>query len=206
MKLYYKTGACSLAARIVLHDLGLPYEAVKVDTAAGRTEAGEDFSKINPNGYVPALVLDDGEIVTENVALLEYLADSHPAAKLGAADDTPLARARLTEALSYLNSELHKAYGIFFANRSMGPEDREKNLAKLAKRLQTVETKLSDGRSFYMGERFTVADAYLFVLLSWSAPLKHDLSPYPKIQAYQARIGARPAVQAALKAEGLLKS
>ncbi|WP_018632483.1 glutathione transferase GstA [Neomegalonema perideroedes] len=200
MKLYYKTGACSLASRITLHEIGLPYEAVKVDTASGRDETGADYAEINENGYVPALALDDGEILTENVAILQYLAESHPKAGIGA-ENAPLPRARLTEALSFINSELHKSFGSLF--RPMAPEARDKALATLNRRLESVEGQLGDGRPYLLGERFTVADAYLFVVLNWSIPLKIDLSSYPKIQAYRARVGARPAVQAALKAEGL---
>ncbi len=200
MKLYYKTGACSLASRITLHEIGLPYEAVKVDTASGRDETGADYAEINENGYVPALALDDGEILTENVAILQYLAESNPKAGIGA-ENAPLPRARLTEALSFINSELHKAFGVLF--RPMAPELRDKALATLNRRLESVEGHLGDGRPHLLGERFTVADAYLFVVLNWSIPLKIDLSSYPKIQAYRARVGARPAVQAALKAEGL---
>ncbi len=200
MKLYYKTGACSLASRITLHEIGLPYEAVKVDTASGRDETGADYAEINENGYVPALALDDGEILTENVAILQYLAESHPKAGIGT-ENAPLPRARLTEALSFINSELHKSFGSLF--RPMAPEARDKALATLNRRLESVEGQLGDGRPYLLGERFTVADAYLFVVLNWSIPLKIDLSSYPKIQAYRARVGARPAVQAALKAEGL---
>lgn len=205
MKLYYKTGACSLASRIALHEIGSPYEAVKVDTASGRDETGEDYSEINQNGYVPALQLENGEILTENVAILQYLAESHPEAKIGAAENTPLGRARLTEVLSFVNSELHKAFGIFFRG-AMEPEAKEKALSVLRRRLEAVEAQFADGRPYLLGERFTVADAYLFVVLSWSAPLKIDLSAWPKVQAFRARAAARPAVQAALRAEGLLRA
>lgn len=205
MKLYYKTGACSLAARIVLHEVGQAYEAVKVDTATGRDETGADFTAVNPNNYVPALELDKGEVLTENVAILEYLAETHPAAGIGAQEDSPLGRARLTETLSFLNSELHKAFGIFFRG-PMAPEAQEKAQALLNRRLEAVEAKFGDGRAYLLGARFTVADAYAFVVLNWSNFLKISLDSYPKIQAYRARVAARPAVQAALKAEGLLRA
>jgi len=202
MKLYYSPGACSLAPHIVALEAGIPLEIEKVDLRAKKTSSGADFWALNPKGYVPALVLDDGEVLTEGVAVSQYLADRKPEAGL-AAPAGSLGRYRLQEMLTYLNSELHKNYSPLF-NPATTPELRAEKVAALHKRYDLIEKQLQ-GRSYLFGEQFTAADAYLFVVTSWAPKLKLDLSAFPDLAAFQARVAARPAVQAAMRAEGLLK-
>ncbi len=198
MKLYFSPGACSLASHIVLRELGLPFDAVQVDLMKKTTKSGQDFWAINPKGYVPALELDDGSILTEGTAIMQYLADLKPAAKLAAANGT-LERYRLQEWLGFINSELHKTFSPLFNPSST--EDVKDGAKKLiARRLGYVEKQLA-GKEYLTGGAFTVADAYLFTVLGWSGYTGLDLSPFPTVQAYQARVAARPAVQAALAAE-----
>ena len=201
MKLYYSPGACSLAPHIVALEAGIPLQIEKVDLRAKKTESGADFVAINPKGYVPALVLDDGEVLTEGVAVSQYLADRKPESGL-AAPAGSLGRYRLQEMLTYLNSELHKNYSPLF-NPASPPELRAEKVAALQKRYALIEAQLQ-GRSYLFGEQFTAADAYLFVVTNWAFKLKVDLSAFPQLQAFHKRVSARPAVQAAMKAEGLL--
>ena len=203
MKLYYSPGACSLAPHIVAHEAGIPLQIEKVDLRAKKTESGADFVAINPKGYVPALVLDDGGVLTEGVAVSQYLADRKPESGL-AAPAGSLGRYRLQEMLTYLNSELHKNYSPLF-NPASPPELRAEKVAALQKRYALIEAQLQ-GRSYLFGEQFTAADAYLFVVTNWAGKLKLDLSAFPNLAAFQARVAARPAVQAAMRAEGLLKA
>jgi glutathione S-transferase len=203
MKLYYSPGACSLASHIALIEAGAQFEIDKVDTKEQKTESGENFSEINPNGYVPALRLDNGEILTEGAAVLQFIADTFPDAKLAPAGGA-LERARLQEKLVFISSELHKAFSPFFAETLEGAA-REAALAKLAKRLNHIETQLSDGRAFLTGDQFTIADAYLFVVASWTRPLQIDLDQWPNVAAFVTRIAERPSAQAAMRAEGLIK-
>jgi glutathione S-transferase len=203
MKLYYSPGACSLAPHIVALEAGIPLQIEKVDLRAKKTETGADFSALNPKGYVPALVLDDGQLLTEGVAISQYIADRKPESGL-AAPAGSLARYRLQEMLTYLNSELHKNYSPLF-NPASSPELRAEKVAALQKRYALVESQLQ-GQSYLFGEQFTAADAYLFVVTSWAPRLKLDLSAFPNLAAFQARVAARPAVQAAMRAEGLLKA
>ena len=198
MKLYYLTGACSMAANIALREAGLKFDLVKVDRQTKRAADGLDFNEVNPKGYVPALTLDSGETLTENVAVLQYIADRKPAAKLAPAAGT-MERYRLVEWLAFINSEIHKSFGPLF--RKDAPEDTKayarNNIATRAGWLNS-----SWGtRSFLMGEQFTVADAYLFTVLCWSEHAKVDLAKWPKLKAYFAAVSDRPAVVAALKAE-----
>jgi glutathione S-transferase len=202
MKLYYSPGACSLAPHIVAGEAGLALKLEKVDLRTKKTETGADFAAINPKGYVPALLLDDGELLTEGVAVSQYLADRKPESGLAPAAGS-FARYRLQEMLTYINSELHKNYGPLF-NPATAPELRAEKVAALQKRYALIETQLQ-GHSYLFGEQFTAADAYLFTVTSWAGKLKLDLSAYPNLAAFQARVAARPAVQAAMRAEGLLK-
>ena len=202
MKLYYKAGACSLSPHIVLREAGLNFELESVDLATKKTGSGGDYLSFNPKGYVPALLLDDGQLLTEGPAIVQYLADRAPEKQLAPAAGT-MERYRLMEMLNFISTEMHKGFGALFNPKS--PEEW-KGVVKelLAKRIAVVAKQL-EGRDYLMGAQFTVADAYLFTVLNWAGFVKVDLSPWPVIAAYMARVAARPAVQAALKAEGLIK-
>jgi glutathione S-transferase len=200
MKLYYAPGACSLSPDIVLKELGLPHELVKVSTKTKKMEDGGDYLQVNPKGYVPALELDDGQRLTEGPAIVQYLADQVPAAKLAPPNGT-MERYRLQEWLNFITSELHKQFSpLFYPTTS--DETKEAQRAKIAGRYTWLNQKL-EGKDYLMGERFTVADAYLFTILRWSNPSGIDLAKWPVLAQYVARVAARPKVQAALKAEGL---
>jgi glutathione S-transferase len=200
MKLYYLQGACSLASMISLIEAGATYEAVAVDRKTKKLPDGRDYIDVNPKGYVPALELDDGEVLTENTAVLPYIADLNPSANLAPPVGTR-SRFRLQEWLGYLNSELHKNFSTLF--NPSAPEAM-KTIAKdnIARRTAFIEDRLGD-KPYLLGEAFSVADAYLYVILSWREKLGVDLSRFPKVIALYERIRARPAVQAARKAEGL---
>ena len=202
MKLYYAPGACSLASHIALHETGLPFEIDKLNVPTKTTASGEDFMQINPKGYVPAIRLDDGGILTEGAAILQYIADRKPASGLAPEAGT-MARYRLQEWLTFIGTEIHKSFSPLF---SKTVSDEVKNHAHklLAKRLGYVEAQLAD-KPYLMGDSFTVADAYLFVVASWSNHVGFDLGQFPRIREYMARIAARPATQAAMKAEGLIQ-
>jgi len=198
MKLYYSPSACSLSPHIVANELGLAIELVKVDVVAKRTEHGEDFLGINPKGLVPVLQLDDGTVLTEGPAVVQYLADLKPDAQLAPASGS-MARYRLQEMLGYINSELHQGYMPLF-NPACSDEVRSARVAHLHKHYRLLEAAL--GRTpFLLGDRFTVTDAYLFVVTRWAELVKLDLSAFPRLLAFQARIAARPAVQAAMRRE-----
>ena len=202
MKLYYSPGACSLSPHIVAQELGMALSIEKVDTKTKRTETGRDFWQINPKGYVPALELDNGEVLTEGPAIVQYLADQKGNAQLAPANGT-LARARLQEMLNYITSEIHKTYSPLFKDDT--PEaTRAERKAYLQRRYELLERILAK-QTWLLGEHFTVADAYLFVITRWAAGVKLDLSAYPAVLAFQDRVAARPAVQAAMLAEGLIK-
>jgi glutathione S-transferase len=202
MKLYYFSGACSQASNIALRDAGLKFELVKVDRRTRRTTDGLDFNEVNPKGYVPALRLDSGEVLTENVAVLQYIADRNPAAKLAPPAGT-LERYRLMEWLSFINSEVHKQFTPLF--RQDAPEDTKEYARKnLGVRLDYLQRTIGSG-SFVMGEQYTVADPYLFTVLSWGSHVNVDLGRWPELKRYVERIGQRPPVIEALKSEGLLK-
>lgn len=202
MKLYYLPGACSLAANIALREASLKFDLVKVDRQTKRAADGLDFKEVNPKGYVPALTLDSGETLTENVAVLQYIADRNPAAKLAPPAGT-MERYRLVEWLAFINSEIHKSFGPLF--RKDAPDDT-KNYARqnIATRAGWLNSNLG-AHSFLMGEQFTVADGYLFVVLGWGAHAGIDLAQWPQLQGLVARVGARPNVIEALKSEGLAK-
>jgi len=202
MKLYFSPGACSLSPHIVSHELGEPLALEKVDTKTKQTASGKDYLRINPKGYVPALELDDGQVLTEGPAIVQFLADRRPEAGLVPAAGT-FERYRVVEMLGYLNSELHKTYSPLF-NPNTSQEVRAERHEYLKKRYALIEQQLT-GRDYLFGERFGVADAYLFTLTNWAKSVKLDLSDFPSLLAFQQRVAARPAVQAALKAEGLIK-
>jgi glutathione S-transferase len=202
MRLYTMPGACSLATNIALREAGVPFDLVKINHHTHKSAAGVDLNEINSKGYVPALVLDDGELLTENAALLPYVADLNPAAQLAPPNGT-LERYRLTEWLAFINSELHKSFSPLFAPNA-SEDMKQYARANLAKRLGWVSERLGS-RHYLVGEHFTVADAYLFVVLSWAGLVAVDLSPWPNLKAFQERIGARPHVIEALTSEGLLR-
>jgi glutathione S-transferase len=203
MKLYYSPGACSLSPHIALLEAGLPYDLVKVDLRAKKLENGDDYLKVNPKGQVPALVLDNGEVVTEGPVIVQMIADKVSAKNLAPARDSA-ERYKLQEWLNFITAELHKNFGpmfspvladdakAFFKDRVMG-------------KFKYVESQLA-GRDYVMGKQFTVADGYLFTMLAWADRLKFDLSAMPNLLAYKARVGARPKVQEALTKEGLMKA
>ena len=202
MKLYYAPGACSLSPHIVSRELGIPLELKKVNTKDKTIEGGGDYWKVNARGYVPALVLDNGETLTEGPAIVQYLADQKPEAGL-APKAGSFERYRLQEWLNFLTSEIHKQFSPLFKPNT--PEDY-KPIAKqnLASRFDWLDQQLA-GKDYLMGKQFTVADAYLFVLLNWTKFQSIDLAKWPNLAAFQQRVGARPKVQEALQAEGLLK-
>jgi len=200
MKLYYSPSACSLSPHIVANELGLAIELVKVDLVAKRTEHGEDFLAINPKGLVPVLQLDDGAVLTEGPAVVQYLADLKPDAQLAPANGS-MARYRLQEMLGHLNSEIHQAYLPLFDPACSGGV-RSARTAHLHKQYRLIEAALGR-KPFLVGDRFTVADAYLFVLTRWADSVKLEMSAFPNLLAFQSRIAARPAVQAAMKGEQL---
>jgi glutathione S-transferase len=203
MKLYYSPGACSLSPHIALLEAGLPYDLVKVDLRAKKLENGDDYLKVNPKGQVPALALDSGELVTEGPVIVQMIADKASAKNLAPARDSA-ERYKLLEWLNFIGAELHKNFGpmfspvladdakAFFKDRVMG-------------KFKYLDTALA-GHDYLMGKQFTVADGYLFTMLSWADRMKFDLSAMPNLLAYKARVGARPMVQQALTKEGLMKA
>ena len=203
MKLYYAAGACSLSPHIVAQEAGIALELEKVDTKAKRTASGADYWAINPKGYVPALVLDNGELLTEGPAIVQYLADQKPESGLAPANGTA-ARYRLQEMLGYINSELHKTYTPLFKPETPDAV-REERKEYLRKRYALIEQYLAR-HDWLVGDRFSVADAYLFTVTNWSRHVALDLSEFPALLAFQKRVGERPKVQAAMEAEGLLKA
>jgi glutathione S-transferase len=202
MKLYYSPGACSLSPHIVLHEAGLPCELVLASTKSHKLEDGTDYYTINPKGSVPLLELDSGERLTEGPAIVQYLADQVPDRKLAPPTGT-MARYRLMEWLNFITSELHKSFGAFFMP---GMPDEAKTLYRnrLRQRLQYVDGQLA-GKSYLMGEEFSVADAYLFTVSNWTQPTQVDIADLANLQAFRQRMLARPSVQAAMKHEGLIK-
>lgn len=201
MKLYYAPGACSLSPHIVLREAGVPFELDRVDFKTRKTESGADFSSINPKGYVPALQLDNGELLTEGAAIVQYIADQHPAAGLAPQPGT-LERARLQEHLNFIATEVHKSFSPLFSP-DLDDAGREAAKKKIATRLDYVEKLFSDGRQYLLGDTFSVADAYLFVVLGWSKHTGIALEKWPNLAQFVGRVAGRNAVQAALKAEGL---
>jgi glutathione S-transferase len=200
MKLYYMTGACSLASYISLNEAGIKFDAVEVDHKTHKTHDGEDLSAINGKDYVPVLRLDSGEILTENVAVLSYIGDLNPAAMLAPPAGT-FDRYRLLESLAYISAEIHKNFGPLFDPK--GNEDVKRFVrANLDKRLAWLEKALGS-KPFLLGKQFCVADAYLYVVLSWTSRVGIDLAQWPALEAHNGRVSTRPSVLAARKAEGL---
>ncbi|MBV8135030.1 MAG: glutathione transferase GstA [Deltaproteobacteria bacterium] len=202
MKLYYSPGACSLSPHIVVSETGTNVELEKVNLAEHKTASGQDYMTINPKGYVPALGLDDGSVLTEGPAIVQYLADQKPGSGLippaGSID-----RYRVQEWLNFIGTELHKNFGALF-NKATPDAVKETTKANIAKRLTYLNEKLA-GKQYLMGSNFTVADAYAFTIVNWTNFVGIDLKPYPNLAAYMARVAARPKVLETLKSEGLVK-
>ncbi len=198
MKLYFSPGSCSLAVNIALQESGLAYTPVKVDLKAKKTASGEDYNSINPKGYVPALGLDNGVLLSEVPAVLQYVADLAPQAKLAPANGT-LERYQLQSWLTYIGTEIHKNFGPFF-NPAATPEWKNACMANLERRLAYANAQLQ-GKDYLMGAQFTIADAYLFNTLGWAKFIKLNIEQWPNLAAYQQRIAERPSVVAARNLE-----
>jgi glutathione S-transferase len=202
MKLYYAPGACSLSPHIVAREAGIDVQFEKVDLRTKTVKTEGDFWKINPKGYVPALEIAPGDVLTEGPAIVQYFGDLKPKSGLvppaGSAD-----RYRMQEMLGYINSEIHKAYSPLFS-ATTPDATREDRKAHLHKRYKLLDDRLA-GRDYLFGDKFTAADAYLFTVTRWAHAVKVDLSEFPNIAAFQERVAARPAVRAAMKEEGLIK-
>jgi glutathione S-transferase len=196
MKLYYTPGACSMASHILFNEWGIPYTIESVDLGTHKTEKGEDFYKINPKGYVPALILDNGHTLTENIAILSYLSDSNGSEKGD--------RYQFLEWLAFISTELHKGIGSLFGYPN-GPEEVVKGIKdKVAKRLKVVNDHLA-GKELVFGDAFSALDAYLVTVLNWCPKLKVDLNSYKNINDYLKRMMVRPSIQKTLQQEGLVK-
>ena len=203
MKLYYSPGACSLSPHIALHEAGLQHELVKVDLRAKKLENGDDYLKVNPKGQVPALMLDSGEVVTEGPVIVQMIADKAAAKNLAPAA-TSAERYKLQEWLAYINGELHKNIGPLF-NPALSDDAKGVFKDRALGKFRYVDGQLA-GKDYLMGKQFTVADGYMFVMLAWADRNKFDLSGLSNLKAYQARVAARPGVQAALKMEAAPKA
>lgn len=202
MKLYYSPGVCSLSPHIALHEAGLQFEAVMASTKTHQLADGTDYYTINPLGYVPLLELDDGTRLTEGPAIVQYIADQAPEKNLAPANGT-LARYQLQSWLTFIGTEIHKGFSPLFYPTT--PEEYKTTVKeKLLSRFQWLDGQLA-GKEYLMGDTFTVADGYLFTVSNWTARVGPDISGLPNLAAYRARVGARPAVQAAMRAEGLIK-
>ncbi|HTE42251.1 MAG TPA: glutathione transferase GstA [Steroidobacteraceae bacterium] len=202
MKLYYSPGVCSLSPHIAAREAGIPIELKKVDLATKTIEGGGDYLQVNPKGYVPALELPNGVVLTEGPAIVQYLADQNADAKIAPKAGT-LERYQLQEWLTFIGTEIHKKFGTLF-DKSATPEWKAQVVTNLGKTLDIVASKLQ-GKQYVLGESFTVADGYLFTVLNWTKHVNVDLGKWPVLTEFQARIGARPKVQEAMKAEGLIK-
>lgn len=198
MKLYYSPGACALHPQITLREADLPFDLVRVDLRAHKLADGRDYYAINPKGYVPLLELDDGALLTEGAVIDQYIADRNPSAKLLPPAGT-LERIRVQEWLHFIGTEIHKQFSPLF-NPMLPDGDRETQRKRIAARFDYIEKELGT-RSYLVGETFTVADAYLFNMLRWTAHTGIDLARWPKLGAYFARIEERPSVKAAIEAE-----
>lgn len=201
MKLYYSAGACSLAAHIALEEAGLKYEAISAPTKTKQLPDGSDYRQVNPLGYVPYLVLDDGQALRECAIICQYVADQAPAKALIPPCGS-MARYQLQMWMHFTATELHKGFSPLF-NPAMPAEAKQVALTRLQERLKFVDGELA-GKAFVMGSDYSVADAYLFTVTHWAKPMAIDLAPYPNLLAWRERVAARPAVQAAMKAEGLI--
>ncbi len=203
MKLYYSPGACSLSPHIALLEAGLPYDLVKVDLRAKKLENGDDYLKVNPKGQVPALALDSGELVTEGPVIVQMIADKAVAKNLAPARDSA-ERYKLLELLNFVGTEVHKNFGPMFSP-ALSDDAKAFFKDRVMGKFKYLDGALA-GRDYLMGKQFTVADCYLFTMLSWADRLKFDLSAMPNLLAYKARVAARPKVQEALTKEGLMKA
>ena len=201
MKLYYKAGACSLSPHIVAREAGLDIDIIAVDLQSKKTTSGDDFNKINPKSAIPFLVLDNGETLSEGVAIVQYLADLKPESKLAPKNGT-WERSKLHEWLNYIATDVHKAHSPLF-NPDMPQAGKDIYIARIKKAYDYAASALK-GKKFLMGDQFTVADAYLFTVLGWNKATGFNLADWPALADYQKRISERPAVQTAMKAEGLL--
>jgi glutathione S-transferase len=201
MRLYYLPGACSLSPHIVANEAGIALQLEKVDVATKKTESGKDYLQINPKGYVPALELDNGVVLTEGPAIVQYLADQKPETKLAPANGT-IERYQLQAMLTFIGTELHKTASPLFRPTTPA-ETRQERTEYMMRRLGYVDG-LLQGRNYLFGDQFTVADAYLFVVVSWAPLLKVDISSLANVQAFAQRVAARPAVNRALREEGLI--
>ena len=202
MKLYYSPGACSLSAHIALQEAGLAFTPMLASTKSHKLQDGTDFYSINPLGYVPVLELDDGTRLREGPAIVQYIADQVPLKMLAPQNGT-LQRYRLQEWLSFIGTELHKGFSSLI-NLATPEEYKAIARERLQQRLQWVDNQLA-GKQYLMGDQFTVADGYLFTVTNWTKPTNLDIAGLSHLVAYRERVAARPAVQAAMKAEGLLK-
>jgi glutathione S-transferase len=202
MKLYFSPGACSLSPHIALVEAGLAHELEQTDLKTKKTKSGGDIRTVNPKGMVPTLVLDNGEVLTEGPAIVQWIADQNPGSGLAPPAGT-MARYHLMEWLNFITAELHKGYSPLFSP-TVPEEYKQMAREGLAKKYTYVNEKLA-GKSYLMGEQFTVADGYLFTVTNWARIVKFDLTPYPNVLAFQERVHARPKVQEALKAEGIIK-
>ena len=203
MKLFYSPGACSLSPHIVAQEAGIDLQLVKVDTKTKTIATDGDYWAINPKGYVPAIEAENGEVLTEGPAIVQYLADLRPGSNLAPANGT-WARTRLQETLNYITSEIHKSYSPLF-NPKTPEEVRTERKEYLRKRYALLDKQL-EGRNYLFGDQFTIADAYLFVVTNWARGVKLDLSDFTNLLAFQERVAARPAVQAAMRVEGLIQA
>ena len=202
MKLYYSPAACSLSPHIVSREAGIPLQLQKVDTKTKAMEGGGDYWKVNGKGYVPALELDDGTVLTEGPAIVQYLADRKPESGL-APKAGSIERYRVQEWLNFITSEIHKSFSPLF--RPTTPDEYKKiSKENLANRFKWLDQQLA-GKDYLLGKQFTVADAYLFTVLRWTVPMQIDLAQWPNLKAYFQRVESRPKVREALKAEGLIK-
>jgi glutathione S-transferase len=202
MQLYFAPGVCSLASHIALREAGAQFDLVRADIKAHKLADGADFYAVNSKGSVPVLRLDDGQLLTEGPAILQYIADKHPAAKLAPPNGT-LERIRVQEWLNFITSELHKTFTPLF-DQTADPKVKEYYQKLLFKKLDWLDGALA-GKTYLTGNDFTIADAYAFVVINWTNFVGVDLAKWPPIQAFQARVASRPAVQDALQAEGLVK-
>ena len=202
MELYFSPGACSLASHITAREAGIPVELKRADTKTKKLVDGSDYLAVNSKGAVPALRLDNGQVLTEGVAIMQYLADQKPGSKLAPAAGT-LERYRLQEWLNYITSEVHKSYSPLW-NPNADPKVKEYTQANLEKKLDWINGQLA-GKKHLTGDTFTIADAYLYTVINWSFFLGQNLDKWPALREFHGRVAARPAVQAALEAEGLNK-
>lgn len=202
MKLYFAPGACSLACHIALHEAGLKFESERVDLRTKLLADGSDYRQIQPHGYVPALQLKNNEVLTEGPAILQYIADQAPGAALAPVNGS-FARYRLQSLLNFIATELHKNFSPLF-DKTANDGSKDAARQKLVIRFTQLDSQMA-ASPFLLGDGFSVADAYLFVVMSWAAYVQFDLSPYTNLVAYQQRLAERPSIQAALRTEGLKK-